>query len=62
MAFEKWPSSQTTSPDGGNFGKPLIVKCTHRAISVDASYSTAMAVTDTAIHEIDCLHWLLNDK
>lgn len=48
--------------DGGNFGKPLIVKCTHRAISVDASYSTAMAVTDTAIHEIDCLHWLLNDE
>jgi len=47
--------------DGGSFGKPLVVKCTHRAISVDDSYSTEMAVTDTAIHEIDCLHWLLND-
>lgn len=47
--------------DSGDFGKPLVLKCTHRAISVDNSYSTEMAVTDTAIHEIDCLHWLLND-
>ncbi len=47
--------------DSGEFGKPLVVKCTHRAIEVDDSYSTEMAVTDTAIHEIDCLHWLLGD-
>lgn len=47
--------------DSGDFGQPLVLKCTHRAIGVDESYSTEMAVTDTAIHEIDCLHWLLND-
>lgn len=47
--------------DGGSFGKPLVLKCTHRAIEVDDKYTTEMAVTDTAIHEIDCLHWLLND-
>jgi len=47
--------------DSGEFGNPLVVKCTHRAIEVDESYSTEMAVTDTAIHEIDCLHWLLGD-
>lgn len=47
--------------DSGDFGQPLVVKCTHRAIEVDSSYSTSMAVTDTAIHEIDCLHWLLGD-
>lgn len=47
--------------DSGEFGQPLVVKCTHRAIEVDESYSTEMAVTDTAIHEIDCLHWLLGD-
>ena len=47
--------------DGGTFGKPLLAKCTHRAISVDPSYTTDMAVTDTAIHEIDCMHWLLDD-
>lgn len=49
--------------DSGDFGKPLVVKCTHRAASVDGSYTTEMAVTDTAIHEIDCLPWLLgNDE
>mgnify|MGYP001287886383 CR=1 FL=1 len=47
--------------DGGTFGKPLVIKCTHRAINVDDSYTTEMAVTDTAIHEIDVLHWLLGD-
>lgn len=47
--------------DSGSFGKPLLAKCTHRAISVDDAYTTDMAVTDTAIHEIDCMHWLLND-
>lgn len=47
--------------DGGSFGKPLVVKCTHRAIDVADSYTTEMAVNDTAIHEIDCLHWLLDD-
>lgn len=48
--------------DSGDFGKPLVLKCTHRAIDVDNAYSTEMAVTDTAIHEIDCLHWLIDDE
>ena len=48
--------------DSGKFGAPLIVKCTHRADGVAESYTTAMAVTDTAIHEIDCLPWLVNDE
>jgi len=47
--------------DSGEFGKPLIAKCTHRAASVDDSYTTEMAVNDTAIHEIDCMPWLLGD-
>ena len=48
--------------DSGKFGAPLVVKCTHRADGVAESYTTAMAVTDTAIHEIDCLPWLVNDE
>lgn len=47
--------------DSGEFGAPLLVKCTHRAEGVDDSYTTAMAVTDTAIHEIDVLQWLIGD-
>ncbi len=48
--------------DSGDFGSPLVVKCTHRAISVDDAYTTEMAITDTAIHEIDCLPWLIDDE
>ena len=48
--------------DEGKFGAPLVVKCTHRADGVADDYTTAMAVTDTAIHEIDVLPWLVNDE
>lgn len=47
--------------DSGDFGQPLVIKCTHRASRVDDSYTTEMAVTDTAIHEIDCIPWLIGD-
>lgn len=43
----------------GEFGAPLVLKCTHRAESVADDYTTEMAVTDTAIHEIDVLPWLI---
>lgn len=47
--------------DSGEFGAPLYLKCTHWSPSVDDNYDTEMAVTDTAIHEIDILHWLVSD-
>ena len=45
----------------GEYGAPMIVKCTHRNEVVAPSYTTQMAVTDTAIHEIDVLPWLLGE-
>lgn len=42
-------------------GTPLIVKAVHRNPTVDEQYSTEMAVVDTMIHEIDVLHWLIED-
>ena len=33
-----------------------------RADGVAPDYTTAMAVTDTAIHEIDVLPWLVGDE
>ena len=48
--------------DSGDFGQPLILKCTHRNPEVGTNYDTPMAVHDTAIHEIDVLHWLINDE
>lgn len=46
----------------GKIGNPLMLHCTHRNAAVGESYTTDMAVTDTAIHEIDCLHWLINEQ
>lgn len=46
----------------GDFGAPLMLHCTHRNPEVGEDYSTPMAVHDTAIHEIDCLHWLVDDE
>jgi myo-inositol 2-dehydrogenase/D-chiro-inositol 1-dehydrogenase len=48
--------------DMGICGKPLILHCTHRNPQVPKSYTTDMHITDTLIHEIDVLHWLLNDS
>lgn len=48
--------------DSGDFGDPLIIKCTHRNPEVGTNYDTPMAVHDTAIHEIDVLHWLISDE
>lgn len=48
--------------DSGYFGEPLMLHCTHRNPEVGTSYHTPMAVHDTAIHEIDVLHWLVNDE
>ncbi len=47
--------------DDGGIGDPLIVHCAHRNPAVGDSYKTDMAITDTVIHEIDVLRWLLND-
>lgn len=45
----------------GEIGAPLMVHCAHRNPSVGDSYTTDMAITDTVIHELDVLRWLLND-
>lgn len=45
----------------GQIGAPLMVHCAHRNASVGDSYTTGMAITDTLIHELDVLRWLLDD-
>ena len=47
---------------GGKIGDPLLVHCAHRNASVPDSYTTDMAITETLIHEIDVLRWLLDDE
>ncbi|WP_094548471.1 Gfo/Idh/MocA family protein [Petroclostridium xylanilyticum] len=45
----------------GKIGEILMAHCAHRNPSVPSSYTTDMAITDTVIHEIDVLRWLIND-
>jgi myo-inositol 2-dehydrogenase / D-chiro-inositol 1-dehydrogenase len=47
--------------DSGKIGDPLMLHCAHRNPRVGKNYSTDMAITDTLIHELDVLRWLLND-
>ena len=48
--------------DSGAIGAPLIVHCAHRNPSVPGHYTKAMAITDTAVHEIDTMRWLLGEE
>lgn len=45
----------------GDIGAPLMLRCAHRNQSVGENYTTDMAITNTLIHELDVLRWLLND-
>ncbi|MBC1474757.1 Gfo/Idh/MocA family oxidoreductase [Listeria grandensis] len=47
--------------DANEIGEPLMIRCAHRNPTVPETYSTDMAITDTLIHEIDVLHWLVDD-
>ncbi|VXC30685.1 Inositol 2-dehydrogenase [Pseudomonas sp. 8Z] len=48
--------------DGDRIGAPLMIHAAHRNPTVADSYSTDMAITDTLIHEINVLAWLLDDQ
>jgi Predicted dehydrogenases and related proteins len=47
--------------DGGKYGAPLMMHCAHRNPEVPEAYTTPMAITNTLIHEIDTLRWLIGE-
>lgn len=47
--------------DSGEIGAPLMLHCAHRNPAAGDNYTTDMAITNTLIHELDVLRWLLND-
>ena len=48
--------------DSGEIGAPLIMHCTHRNPSVPGHYTKDMAITDTAVHEIDMVRWMFGEE
>ncbi len=48
--------------DSGELGAPLMMHCAHRNPSVPSHYTKDMAITDTAVHEIDMVRWLFGEE
>jgi myo-inositol 2-dehydrogenase/D-chiro-inositol 1-dehydrogenase len=47
--------------ENNEIGEPLMIHAAHRNPQVGENYITETAVVDTMVHEIDVLHWLVND-
>jgi myo-inositol 2-dehydrogenase/D-chiro-inositol 1-dehydrogenase len=48
--------------DGGEIGEALVVHCRHRNPSVPPTFATEMALTDSVVHEIDTMRWMLGQE
>ena len=48
--------------DSGDIGTPVMMHCTHRNPSVPGHYTKDMAITDTAVHEIDMVRWMFGEE
>ncbi|MBM2622609.1 Gfo/Idh/MocA family oxidoreductase [Actinoplanes sp. LDG1-06] len=48
--------------DTGQLGAPLMMHCAHRNPSVPGFYEKEMAITDTAVHEIDMVRWMFGEE
>ena len=48
--------------DGGGIGAPTLVHAAHRNPIVPDSYTSEMAIIDTAVHDIDITRWLLGEE
>ena len=46
----------------GELGEVLLMHCAHRNPSVPESYTLEMAINDSATHEIDIIHYLLEEN
>jgi myo-inositol 2-dehydrogenase / D-chiro-inositol 1-dehydrogenase len=46
----------------GNLGAPLMVHCAHRGPNAPPTLTSDMLITDSAIHEIDLMRWLLDEE
>ncbi len=47
--------------ESGKLGRPLVAHCAHRNPNYPEAFDDVVAVTGTAIHEIDTMSWLAGD-
>jgi myo-inositol 2-dehydrogenase / D-chiro-inositol 1-dehydrogenase len=48
--------------DAGEVGTPVLVHCAHRNPTVPPTFGSAMIITDTVVHEMDAVRWLLGEE
>jgi myo-inositol 2-dehydrogenase / D-chiro-inositol 1-dehydrogenase len=48
--------------DAGEIGAPVLVHCAHRNPTVPAAFGSEMIITDTVVHEMDTVRWLLDEE
>lgn len=48
--------------DSGEIGEPLMVHACHRVVSEPEGYTTDMAVSNSCVHEIELMRWMLDDE
>ncbi|KAA8815790.1 inositol 2-dehydrogenase [Bifidobacterium callitrichos] len=46
----------------GELGEPLLIHCAHRNMTTPPVYNSDMSIVETAIHEVDVLHYLLGEN
>jgi myo-inositol 2-dehydrogenase/D-chiro-inositol 1-dehydrogenase len=46
----------------GEIGAPLMMHCAHRNASVPSFFEKEMAITDSAVHEIDMVRWMFDEE
>lgn len=46
----------------GKLGRPLFFHCIHRNLSAPPWFDSKMAITNSAVHELDISRWLLDDE
>ncbi|UGY91517.1 Gfo/Idh/MocA family protein [Streptomyces gobiensis] len=46
----------------GRLGRPLLLHCRHRNVSVHDYFTNEMLISDSVVHEMDCARWLLEQE
>jgi myo-inositol 2-dehydrogenase / D-chiro-inositol 1-dehydrogenase len=60
--FDPGYADMKSKLDAGLVGRPLLVHCAHRNPAVPPGFGSEMIVTDTVVHEMDTIRWLLGEE